>query len=830
MRWRAVAFALLLSPAVASADDVNNRLASYEAEVRQLGTELLLPADAPLPGRGLVDGIVAYELGDYTNAATMLLEISSTSTGPDKETATFYLAESLYAKGDRGGARTYFAQLTDGKSLGSKYYQPALLRQVEIAIAQHESADQPLALLDQISPSQRQPNVNYVKAKYAFSQDKYDESLSDLAEVPQGTVLELQIEYYKATIYVAKQDFAKATEIFTDLIGRAPKTMADRRVIELAQLALGRLNYQQEQFSRAVDSYLMIDRHSDVFPDALYEVSWVYVKNKQYDKALRALELLATSRPQASETPTVRLLEGNLHIRKAQRLREVLINGIIEGGEKVDPAAEYEKAEKVFEATRTDFAPAYATLTKLIDDKIDPGQYLDQLSNRNQHIYKTSLAMPEAAADLLRDESDVHRLIQVESDLAQIKAHLDEVESNVDRIDALLATGDTSTLYPLLTQKRTRVLQLEDALIAIRNDLADQQEKLVTPSGDLPQLAEKRHRLAQQFASYGDSEKAYAERRSAERAAYAKMEQVVGEAGGALDTAEAMALAVRNYAASKDSKLTPDQAKTAVTQLDAEAPEANSIEDEIAKIRKEIDGGRDLAGLHDADITAARMLRRELMTAQDAELLALAGFAAASRDANHSRQLAETSARASRVIDQLRIAETSIERHVAEGVAAARQELVAKRAELVADRAELTVNENEAHDLGAIVLVAAFQSAKAKLDDIVTRADVGTIDTSWAQKSDADDDLKRLNLTRARELKQLKDEFRDILDAGTKKVAKKPVSDMPAADASQTTLSPDKGGNTRIAPLGSSTTAPATPKIKPDEPAKPDDKKKGGSK
>src|SRR5205814_658246 len=77
--------------------------------------------------------------------------------------------------------------------------------------------------------------------------------------------------------------------------------------------------------------------------------------------------------------------------------------------------------------------------------------------------------------------------------------------------------------------------------------------------------------------------------------------------------------------------------------------------------------------------------------------------------------------------------------------------------------------EAETRALGAGVLGASFKDVKAKFYDIVIRSDVGNVDVAWSQKADTDDDLKRLNLSRQRELKQLRDEFKDILDEGTVK-------------------------------------------------------------
>ena len=75
-------------------------------------------------------------------------------------------------------------------------------------------------------------------------------------------------------------------------------------------MAIGRLFYERDQPARAIDAYLNISRRSDLFSDALFEASWVYVKNKEFNKALRALELLALSDPNSYRLPEVRILEG----------------------------------------------------------------------------------------------------------------------------------------------------------------------------------------------------------------------------------------------------------------------------------------------------------------------------------------------------------------------------------------------------------------------------------------------------------------------------------------------------------------------------------------
>src|SRR5262249_29630469 len=86
--------------------------------------------------RRLVDAEVAFSLGDYDTASLSLFELANKQQGADREAAQYYLAESLFLKGDRGAARGYYQALTQSANVQSKYYQPSLQRLVEIAIAE----------------------------------------------------------------------------------------------------------------------------------------------------------------------------------------------------------------------------------------------------------------------------------------------------------------------------------------------------------------------------------------------------------------------------------------------------------------------------------------------------------------------------------------------------------------------------------------------------------------------------------------------------------------------------------------------------------------------
>jgi hypothetical protein len=89
---------------------------------------------------------------------------------------------------------------------------------------------------------------------------------------------------------------------------------------------------------------------------------------------------------------------------------------------------------------------------------------------------------------------------------------------------------------------------------------------------------------------------------------------------------------------------------------------------------------------------------------------------------------------------------------------------------------------------------------------------------SWSQKVDNDDDFKRLGLAKARELKQLRDEFKDIITPAAPSGPPK-KTELPPGDREGE--SPDKQsgkpGDNRVKPVDDQPKGQVSPTVKPDE-------------
>jgi tetratricopeptide (TPR) repeat protein len=771
---------LLIAVGTARADvvgDAGKKIATYESDERELASGIQKPSRDPRKedamARRLIDAQVAFGTGNYENAALLLYDyIAQPSRGADYDTAIYYLAESLFQKNDRVASRTYFAQLVKEVGPRSKYYQQSLERLIELSLAlgEDEGVMGYLAELDRVPADKRQASVPYVRGKYAYSVGDFDEALSWLAQVPADSEYGFQAQYFLGVAHVAKKDLGKATQAMSALLERDSRNDDEARVKELAQLALGRLYYERDQPTKAIDSYLLIDRKSDLFPDALYEVAWVYVKSQQFDKALRALELLALADPTSQKLPTVKILEGNLRIRKAQGIHDKSTQGLDIGA--ASSTEEYEKAGGIFTATHDTYVVPHDELGKIIAANEDPQLFMAQITGRSSETFQTNATMPEIAAAWIRDEPDVGRVMTIETDLGDIQAEISDAERTIERLDAALTTPNRVNIFPSLATKRSRSTEMAEDLLALRIKLADEERKLAGKAGgglaELDRLVAARQALVKQLSALPDADVAYGQRIERARGAFDTLDQQASEIQVAIDTTAATVVAIDKFLKESAEPAEPTaKAAWATQRLEAQKViteltlEIDAMHLELSQIRREVVLGRDEAGTGDEAALRGRSLRVQLRGALAAEHVAAERLTAGTPK---GAQVADLIRRGDRVLAQLDGVDRSIDEVVEVALEEVKDSLTRERAELASYRREFLLYEAESRALGGTVLGEAFRSVKSKFYEVLVRTDVGVVDVSWSQKEESDDDLTRYTLDKSRELKQLRDEFADLVN------------------------------------------------------------------
>lgn len=773
--WIALSLAASAPARADALDDVAKELVKLDAEAQNLALGVKKPTTTTrkddVLARRLLDAQVEFGVGNFEGAALLLYDyINQATRGRDHDTALYYLAESLFQKGDYIAAQGFFVELVD-QYARSKFYQQGLERLLEVAVKLQDSSTVArwLAALDRVPSEARRASVPYVRGKYSFSLGAWDDAEASFRAVPPDSEYGFQAQYFVGTTQTARGDVGAATKTFAELTRREPRTDDEQRVLELAQLALGRLYYERDQPTKAVDAYLLIDRKSPLFDEALLEVAWVYVKAQQFDKALRSLELLALADPNSSKLPTVRLLEGNLRIRKAQKLRAAQLGGT-EAGEG-NPAEEYLKADQVFTATRALYEAPHAELAAILERRQDPREFLTQVTGRVSATFDVRSTMPEIAAAWVRETPDVAQVVAIEGDLGDIQANIAEAEATIERLEAALGAGNGVNVFPSLASKRDQGADVAGRVLGLRARLArtarEVARKYATPAelAELDRLEAERQKAAAAHDALPGAGRDGARRVDQARGQFEDVDRAASEIQLVVDTTESTMIALRKYLDEASPKPSAAQRAELDASLGALAVELAELRAELAELRREATLGRDVAGADDAAAARATALRDALAAAFAAERAAAAAILARATGADRTRgqRIATLSAQADAVTERLDGMRATIDAIVDEALADVRGSMAREKADLAAYRQEFQLYEAESRELGGTVLGSAFRDVKTAFYDVLVRSDVGSIDITWSQKEESDSDLQRLEVDRARELKQIIGDFRDVV-------------------------------------------------------------------
>src|SRR6185312_15986003 len=387
-------------------------------------------------------------------------------------------------------------------------------------------------------------------------------------------------------------------------------------------------------------------------------------------------------------------------------IRQAQVEGTVQPDEPTDPAVEYEKATKIFTETHDAYMPAYTALSQMVDGNLDPSSFIGQISGRQQHIFQTVAAIPEAATQWLRDEPEVQRFVGVESDLADIQSNIERSAEIILRLNAVIAAKDHSFLYPELATRRRRIAAIQNDLIALRNQIHDK-AGVSSP---------ERKALASQYSALGNPDEAFVARIGETQNGYDDIAKSAQEVDSAIGAAQATAISLRMWSTTAQPALSDEQKKTIASTLDDAAKEAQAIEDELKVVNQDIVLGRDLASVGDEGLAQARDLRHQLTAAQDAEARSMG-----------NNELAQ---RAMRLADQLDQTDEQISAVVEQALVKAKDQLDTESKNLAEYKTEEAGYEAEAREVGATALGASFKDVKAKFYDVIVRTDVGNVDVA----------------------------------------------------------------------------------------------------
>jgi tetratricopeptide (TPR) repeat protein len=711
----------------------------------------------------LTDGELFFRLQDYVRASVIFTDIVDNypqhRAFPD---ALFLLAESLFKAGDYLGARGRYKTIIDraDKTAYAPYVQRALGRAIEIAIhiRNFDGVDEYFTRLSKLPPSEVEAATNYFRAKYLYSvaihdaegptgdvagaksdQSKLEQSRLAFEAVAERSPYFVQARYFIGVIYVLRGQMDAAVEAFRRIAILTPQNEDQRRVIELCQLAMGRLRYEQDQLERAVEAYQKVPSSSPSFDTALYEIAWVYIRMGDSTRAERALEVMSVAAPESLHIPDGQLLRGNLLLRDGK----------------------LEDASGVFDGVSKQFGPVREQLDQILAQHEDAPAYFRQLVRDNLSAFDASAFLPPAALRWATTEGEMRRAMDALADLGQAHRLVDETESIVARLTAALSSPNPVNVFRDLRSDREQSVAIHNRLARVRRDLLALDAKSTEKYGsaELDQVRGQRRELEKSLLGAPTGQDSIQKQTQAVVKRYVELSKELSEQRVALMGIEARIAATERFLDDTSKGRQPQSIDAVHAELATQKAAVVEYRRRIKDLTLQVEIGRLQVGVGDEDFVRDDRLRKEYAQLGERERRILKSLGA------------QPDTQIDSAFRRLETVEGAVDRHDGEvdaivtgRVAEMRKVLDEETAKLTGYHTKLAALEDQSEEVVAGIALDNFRKVRQRFYDLVLRADVGTIDVSWAVREEHRMRGEALTRERARALKSLEDEYRDIMD------------------------------------------------------------------
>ena len=734
-------------------EDANAKLGDLEERVRATSADFT-DSSAPDPAvamRRVVDAEMLFKLKNYNEAATILLDVvEKYPNAQGADDALVLLGESLFQEKDYNSARHYL-EIAVKKNSGSRVEQKALQRLIEVSLHTEDfsQVDDYLKRLQNIPFDQLEPSVPYVRGKYAFFRDRLDDALSTFASIPTTSPYFLQARYFIATALVKKGDEVSAMAGFDAILRASSRNDTEKEIQELARLAIGRLNYEHDQFEKAREAYNLIPQHSLHYEEALDELAWTSIKAKDYKSAYRALDLILLQNPDSPQAPELRLLMGNLHVRLGN----------------------FSLANEAFMQARDQLDPLYKQLDETLTKcKADPAYY-DSLIGKGMDKFDITAFMPKVAVKWVKADPAVARVVALTDDVSELQRGIKDSEQTLARLELAVGGQLKVGIFPDLAAVRTRTSEILNQIVEMRRRFVGKMRTLTAGA-----LSDEDKTRLEQIAV----ERAMAEReleglpltasalRDREKKAHAALDQLDGQASELnvmVQGMEAELVAIEQYfiKSRSDQKIKPEELiqpvssmRDAITELRASN---DHIRNAIAEAAREATVG---AATGDQDrgaiATLVDSMKKERAVYQGSRGRLSAG------DQRDFDAIASILERADGVQAHLAELDGKIEASAQRRLGELKQQLLAEKNDLQAANAKLGGIVSESQSLGGGLAFAMLSKATDRFYDLVVQSDVGLVDVAWGLKDQRTSTVSKLINQQKLELKTVEEDFRPLLE------------------------------------------------------------------
>jgi tetratricopeptide (TPR) repeat protein len=761
------------TPALAEDPDTALRAASQriDAATRDIGSIEKVIRNAQRKDKTaeqyIADAVLLMGVKDYDRSADVLNQVIEKF--PNHPTvyadAVNLLGETYFRSKQYLSAKRMFTLILDrgAEARFRSFQEHAAVRLVDVALRMRDLTQLDEAFTKISSISGAQSGLAYARGKGLLAQGKLSDAESALAGVTADSEFVHQAKYLQGVIAtqqaapppppegkepppVPKGHYAKAVSYFTEVTRLPGDTPEHRHMIDMAWLAIGRLLYESQQYTQAVESYNRIGRESPEFGTMLYELAWVYVRLGDVVRAQRALEVLAVAAPENQDVADAQLLRGDLMLR----------------------AGQYDKSKKVYETVRNNYEGMRARLDTFLGSTRDPGVYFDTLSNEQLELFESSSALPALIVKWAREGEDGETAFAIIDDVAMCRKLIKESNEMIERLNAVLGSPNKIRALPALKSGAERALGLLNSVAMARMSLASGMDETSDDLSSRLQDARNRRRALEQRLSLVPVTTAdFAARERDATRQWNRTSQSLQRLELEIDTLQATLNGLERLL--KDSPQagvvrSPEQLTQFQAQLDEQKRFVTYYREQVALLRRQIEAGKVQVGFGDKRFVEDNQVRQQYKAALWEEVRISQAGDGGGALANYARIIAPVLQKGDQTDSRIEGALAGIDRTVAQKTGELRGIVQRETANIVEYSLKLEDLDKEARIVVGEVAMRNFDRVRHRLRDIVLRADVGVTEQAWELREEQLTRVQRLKIEKARAEQRLEEELNEVLD------------------------------------------------------------------
>jgi tetratricopeptide (TPR) repeat protein len=789
--WAAfgITFGLSSSALALSSSEAQGRatlaVQGVESSMTSAPPESKLIVKPPTPAERVAAGDMLLRNKDYDRAIEALSKVlelyrQGKATEAAYADASLLIGEGYMHTKQYLSARRHFREILDNgaRSPYDGFVGKALSRLVDIALRTDDlpGLDYVFERLSRLPSTDRSGSLAYARAKALYAKKDYSASKAAVNAVPAGSAYTPQAQYLLGVVMLkealaqtpaappaaaaaaasgaagAPAPVAPPDVRFTQVIDqfqkvtRIPATTDDQaHVVDLAWMAIGRLNYETNNYLDAVDAYSHVGRNSPEFSTTLYELAWVFVRLGDFSRAQRALEVLTITDPNNLELADGSLLRADLMLR----------------------SGDFQNALNLYRNVREHFDPIRKSVDDFLASTSDPAVYYDKLT-ADEASMATETKLPKVVLEWAREQAEDQHVFGMIDDVTRSRDLVKRSRKLAVKLDAVLSVPTRAKAFPELRTGIQYSMSLMNKLAKARSTLAEGMDDAAGDAGgELGRVRSERRALQKRLGWLPVTDGDFLRRDDVGDRQWNKVSQELQSLTVEADKLAAIVNGLKRVLKDADQYgVSADATSRERFKLEIEANERDlsTYNKRIEEYRDAIDNGRAMIGFGDqryVDDDNARKQFRELFGRE----VALAASGQDSGDAvNYAKGIQSLLGRLDIDEQHLEATRGKLEKQAFEQAQVLRQKISAEVASLEVYAQNLDSLDQQARLLVGEIAMKNFALVRDRVKNIVLRADVGIVQQAWEVREEQRLRVRNLQRERAREEQNLNDELREVLD------------------------------------------------------------------